>query len=128
MAKRTKTLKRQIATIALCAVEANVAFLLVTATVAPIAPHTVPDVEPVASPEQVLVDAHADDCWASTDAPLADLPGAAIVRLGRGDDTRVIYTTKRRLVDAAFTEALASIGYAEDPGDDGIETVRLCVG
>lgn len=51
-----------------------------------------------------------EQCWTEKDEPLADLPGHAIVQFDSG---KTIYTGKHALVDAAFNEALAAIGYAD---------------
>lgn len=122
---------KRIAALFASAVCANVGYLAAQATVAPVAEHSDADLQTAAavSDDVRLVDEHADDCWAATDAPLADIPGGAIVRLtGKDGAERVVYTEKHRYVDAAFTEVLAALGYADDPGDDGVETVRLCIG
>jgi hypothetical protein len=73
------------------------------------------------SPAGVL-SAHEDDCWTSEQQPKAELPGAAIVQF---KDGRTIYTKKHVLVDAAFNEALASIGFG-DKTSDKIDVIALC--
>lgn len=73
------------------------------------------------SPDAVLEEYRAE-CWTMGDEPKAELPGAAIVQF---HDGRTIYTQKHVLVDAAFNEALAAVGYGEKTSDR-IEVIALC--
>lgn len=80
------------------------------------------------TPDYVLAK-HKNTCWTSDQSPKADLPGAAIVQFT--DTYRTVYvenTTPRgfKLVDAAFNEALAAVGYG-DVTSDKIDVIALCV-
>lgn len=79
------------------------------------------------SPAYVL-DQHRKTCWTSKQIPKAALPGAAVIQFKDGhaeyvtNDTPVGY----KLVDIAFKQALASIGYGPKI-KTSIETIALCV-
>lgn len=69
-----------------------------------------------------LLEKHRAECWTGSEKPKAELPGAAIVQF---KDGRVVYTNKHALVDAAFNEVLASVGYG-DKISDLIDPIALC--
>lgn len=76
-----------------------------------------------------LFEMHKDDCWRGSDMPKAELPGAAIVQFEKtGKAIYISNETPRgvRLVDAAFNEVLAQIGYG-DKESDKIDVVALCI-
>lgn len=74
------------------------------------------------TPAEHVLKAHQNECWGGSQEPKAQFPGAAIVRL---NDGRVVYTKKHVLVDAAFNEALANIGFG-DKTSDKLDVVALC--
>lgn len=61
--------------------------------------------------------ADKDRCWTGSDAPLAPLPGSAVVRLPSG---KVVYTRNAARLDAAFDEALGV-------PSDRLDAVALCL-
>lgn len=67
-------------------------------------------------------------CWTKDEAPKAELPGAAVVQFKSGYTEYVTNDTPRgfKLVDAAFNEALAAIGYG-DKTSDKIDVIALCI-
>ncbi len=79
--------------------------------------------EPAKHSPAAVLSAHEDECWNAQQNPKADLPGAAIVQFNNG---KTIYTKNHKLVDAAFNEALAAIGFG-DKTSDKIEVIALCI-
>ena len=77
---------------------------------------------PVKDSPAFVWEKHKDDCWRGSDQPKAELPGAAIVQFNSG---KTVYTTKHVLVDEAFNEALANVGYG-DKTSDRLEVIALC--
>ena len=78
---------------------------------------------PVKTSPTYVLSQHKDDCWSMNDQPKADLPGGAIIQFTNG---RTIYTQKHILVDAAFNEALAAIGYGDITSDE-FDVIALCI-
>lgn len=86
--------------------------------------HTAPDVSDVRIPAPVTpLQAHRGQCWTGDESPLAELPGAAVVRYAATG--RVAYTRNPADVDAAFNEALASAGYG-DTMSARLDPIALC--
>lgn len=79
--------------------------------------------EPAKDSPAYVLGKHQDECWNSSQEPKADLPGAAIVQFKSG---KTIYTKNHKLVDAAFNEALAAIGFG-DKTSDKIDVIALCI-
>lgn len=67
-------------------------------------------------------------CWTMDEAPKAELPGAAVVQFKSGYTEYVTNETPRgfKLVDAAFNEALAAVGYG-DVVSEKIDVIALCI-
>jgi hypothetical protein len=78
------------------------------------------------SPADVL-NRHLAECWVSEQAPKAELPGAAIVVYPSGKAVYVNNKTPKgfKIVDIAFDEALAAIGYGDKTTDE-FDVVALC--
>jgi hypothetical protein len=74
------------------------------------------DLDVPAAGSELLAE-HDADCWQGGDEPLAELPGAAIVRFPSGE---VVYTQQHDLVDRAFTEVLGH-------DDRRLDTIALCL-
>lgn len=83
--------------------------------------------EPAKNSPSYVMDKHRDDCWTMDEEPKADLPGAAIVQFNSGKTVYVTNETPRgfELVDAAFSEALAAVGYGDVTSDE-IDVIALC--
>lgn len=83
--------------------------------------------EPAKGSPAAVMAKHKDHCWTSKQEPLADLPGAAVVQFNSGKTIYVTNDTPRgfKLVDAAFNEALAAVGYGDVTSDE-IEVIALC--
>lgn len=80
-------------------------------------------IEAPVNPASQLLEAHRADCWTGSQKAKAELPGAAIVQFVKGGHT--VYTKRHILVDAAFNEVLAEVGYG-DKKSDVIDVVALC--
>jgi hypothetical protein len=67
-------------------------------------------------------------CWTMNEDPKAELPGAAVVQFKSGYTKYVTNDTPKgyKLVDAAFNEALAAVGYG-DKTSDQIDVIALCI-
>lgn len=83
--------------------------------------------EPVKDSPSFVYEKHKDTCWTMNEEPKAELPGAAIVQFNDGRTKYVTNETPRgfKLVDAAFNEALAAVGYG-DKTSDKIDVIALC--
>lgn len=68
------------------------------------------------------------ECWTKDEDPKAELPGAAVVQFKSGYTEYVTNDTPKgwKLVDAAFNEALANIGFG-DKVSDLIDPIALCI-
>ena len=86
------------------------------------------DRAPVKDSPSYVMEKHSKTCWTSEQEPKADLQGAAIVQFNSGKTVYVTNDTPRgyKLVDAAFNEALAAIGYGDKTSDE-ITVIALCI-
>lgn len=86
------------------------------------------DRAPVKDSPSYQMEKHRDTCWTMDEEPKAELPGAAIVQFQSGHTEYVTNDTPRgfKLVDAAFNEALAAVGYG-DKTSDQIDVIALCI-
>lgn len=89
----------------------------------PVAPN-VTEAEPTKADR--LMARYDDVCWDGSEKPLADLPGAAIVRYANGEVEYVKDANNHKVVEAAFNEALANIGYG-DVTSDRLDPMAMCL-
>lgn len=83
--------------------------------------------EPAKGSPSAVMEKHGHECWTSKQEPKADLPGAAVVQYPSGKTVYVDNSTPKgyKIVDAAFNEALAAVGYG-DVTTDAFEVIALC--